>query len=176
MSKDIKAEIERLREQIRYHDRKYYVEAEPEISDTEYDRLIERLRKLETEHPELVSRTALRSASAISRSIRCADRASPADALDRQHLQRRRTARVRRARGEAAARRNDRVGRRAEDRRRRRSVDVRDRAAQYGASRGATAASATTSRTISAPCWAYRSRLAGQRTCRRCWKCAAKST
>lgn len=55
MSKDVKVEIERLREEIRYHDRKYYVEAEPEISDTEYDRLMEQLRKLETEHPELVT-------------------------------------------------------------------------------------------------------------------------
>ncbi len=55
MSKDVKAEIERLREQIRHHDRKYYVEAEPEISDIDYDRLIERLRKLETEHPAFIT-------------------------------------------------------------------------------------------------------------------------
>ena len=55
MSKDVKAEIERLREEIRYHDRKYYVEAEPEISDNDYDRLMERLRRLETEHPDLVT-------------------------------------------------------------------------------------------------------------------------
>ncbi|HEY4312037.1 MAG TPA: NAD-dependent DNA ligase LigA [Pirellulales bacterium] len=55
MSKDVKPEIERLREQIRYHDRKYYVEAEPEISDTEYDRLIDRLKKLESDHPALIT-------------------------------------------------------------------------------------------------------------------------
>ncbi|HVU90524.1 MAG TPA: NAD-dependent DNA ligase LigA [Pirellulales bacterium] len=55
MSKDVKAEIERVREEIRYHDRKYYVEAEPEISDTDYDRLMERLRTLEREHPALVT-------------------------------------------------------------------------------------------------------------------------
>ena len=36
-------EIERLREQIRHHDQKYYVEAAPEISDLEYDRLLEQL-------------------------------------------------------------------------------------------------------------------------------------
>jgi DNA ligase (NAD+) len=48
-------EIARLREEIRRHDRKYYVEAAPEISDREYDRLIERLRKLEAEHHELVT-------------------------------------------------------------------------------------------------------------------------
>ena len=55
MSKDIKAEIERLREEIRHHDRKYYVEAEPEISDLQYDRLHERLRQLEATHPALVT-------------------------------------------------------------------------------------------------------------------------
>jgi DNA ligase (NAD+) len=44
-----------LREQIRYHDRKYYVEAAPEISDLEYDRLLKRLESLETEHPELIT-------------------------------------------------------------------------------------------------------------------------
>lgn len=48
-------EIERLREEIRRHDRLYYVEAAPEISDLEYDRLLERLKALEAAHPELIS-------------------------------------------------------------------------------------------------------------------------
>jgi DNA ligase (NAD+) len=48
-------QIERLREQIRYHDRKYYVEAKPEISDLEYDRLLNELKQLEAKHPELVT-------------------------------------------------------------------------------------------------------------------------
>jgi DNA ligase (NAD+) len=47
--------ISRLREQIRHHDRKYYVEAAAEISDREYDRLITELRDLEAEHPDLVT-------------------------------------------------------------------------------------------------------------------------
>jgi len=47
--------IARLREQIRHHDRKYYVEAAPEISDREYDRLVDELRGLETKHPDLVT-------------------------------------------------------------------------------------------------------------------------
>ncbi len=55
MPTDAASEIARLREEIRYHDRKYYVEAAPEISDREYDRLMERLKKLEAEHPELVT-------------------------------------------------------------------------------------------------------------------------
>lgn len=51
----VATEIERLRQEIRRHDRKYYVEAAPEISDYEYDLLLERLRKLEAEHPELIT-------------------------------------------------------------------------------------------------------------------------
>lgn len=48
-------EIERLRQIIREHDRRYYVEAAPSISDREYDALLERLRALEAEHPEQVT-------------------------------------------------------------------------------------------------------------------------
>ncbi len=48
-------EIERLRAEIRAHDRSYYVEAQPTISDLKYDRLLERLQKLEAAHPELVT-------------------------------------------------------------------------------------------------------------------------
>jgi DNA ligase (NAD+) len=55
MSKTPASEIARLREEIRHHDRKYYVEAAPEISDLEYDRLVERLKELERQHPELVT-------------------------------------------------------------------------------------------------------------------------
>lgn len=40
---------------IREHDRRYYVDAKPSISDQEYDRLLAELRDLETAHPELVS-------------------------------------------------------------------------------------------------------------------------
>jgi DNA ligase (NAD+) len=55
MSKQPAAEIAKLREEIRYHDRKYYVEAAPEISDREYDRLMERLQELEAANPGLVT-------------------------------------------------------------------------------------------------------------------------
>jgi DNA ligase (NAD+) len=47
--------IAALRDQIRHHDRKYYVEARPEISDREYDRLLDELRALEAKHPDLVT-------------------------------------------------------------------------------------------------------------------------
>ncbi len=48
-------EIERLRCQLNYHSRKYYVEDSPEISDFEYDRMFAALQKLEAEYPEFDS-------------------------------------------------------------------------------------------------------------------------
>ena len=44
-----------LRETLNRHNRLYYVEARPEISDREYDRLYDELKRLEADHPELVS-------------------------------------------------------------------------------------------------------------------------
>ena len=55
MTADVQSEIAKLREQIRFHDRKYYVEAAPVISDLEYDRLLNRLRDLETAHPQFIT-------------------------------------------------------------------------------------------------------------------------
>jgi len=55
MPSKVAAEIEQLRDEIRRHDRKYYVEAAPEIADLEYDRLIDRLKGLEAAHPELIT-------------------------------------------------------------------------------------------------------------------------
>ncbi|MBN1943038.1 MAG: NAD-dependent DNA ligase LigA [Phycisphaerae bacterium] len=52
---DIARQIEDLREEIRRHDRLYYVEARQEISDREYDRLMEKLKALEAERPDLVT-------------------------------------------------------------------------------------------------------------------------
>ena len=54
-SQTIKREIESLREEIRHHEELYYVHANPEISDVEYDALLVRLQQLEAEHPELVT-------------------------------------------------------------------------------------------------------------------------
>jgi DNA ligase (NAD+) len=52
---DPKKQIEKLRAEIREHDRCYYEEDNPTISDLEYDRLMERLKLLEAEHPDLVT-------------------------------------------------------------------------------------------------------------------------
>jgi DNA ligase (NAD+) len=47
--------VEQLRQTIDHHNYKYYVEAQPEISDREFDRLLEELKKLEEANPELVT-------------------------------------------------------------------------------------------------------------------------
>ena len=53
--KNLRARVAELRELIRLHDRKYYVDHVPEISDGEYDALMAELVGLEREHPELVT-------------------------------------------------------------------------------------------------------------------------
>jgi DNA ligase (NAD+) len=47
--------IDELRRLIRHHEERYYVLNDPEISDTEFDRLVKALEALEREHPELVT-------------------------------------------------------------------------------------------------------------------------
>ncbi|MDM8006350.1 MAG: NAD-dependent DNA ligase LigA [Phycisphaerae bacterium] len=47
--------IARLREEIRQHDHRYYVLAEPTISDLEYDKLYKELKDLEAQFPDLVT-------------------------------------------------------------------------------------------------------------------------
>ncbi|MHC1600118.1 MAG: DNA ligase LigA-related protein, partial [Candidatus Methanospirareceae archaeon] len=51
----VKKYIEDLRRKIHYHNYRYYVLDEPEISDAEYDRLFQELEELERKHPELVT-------------------------------------------------------------------------------------------------------------------------
>jgi len=48
-------EIKRLRKDIRYHDYLYYVQAQPQLSDYEYDQLMKKLEELEKEYPELIT-------------------------------------------------------------------------------------------------------------------------
>jgi DNA ligase (NAD+) len=48
-------QIAALRNQIREHDRRYYVDAAPTISDREYDKLLGELKELESAHPELIT-------------------------------------------------------------------------------------------------------------------------
>ncbi|MEX0611846.1 MAG: NAD-dependent DNA ligase LigA [Pirellulales bacterium] len=51
----VEQQIAALRDEIREHDRRYYVENAPTISDLEYDKLLARLKELEATHPELVT-------------------------------------------------------------------------------------------------------------------------
>ncbi len=55
VSEAIKKRVEKLREEIEYHNYRYYVLDQPEISDAQYDRMMRELQKLEEEYPELHS-------------------------------------------------------------------------------------------------------------------------
>lgn len=55
MTDDPKKEIEALRDLITYHNKRYYIDAEPAISDYEYDGLFRRLQDLEEKHKDLIS-------------------------------------------------------------------------------------------------------------------------
>ena len=68
MTKSVKAEIERLREEFRRHNRLYFVEAKPEISDLEFDKLMKRLQHSRPSIRNSIRRTVPRSKSAGSRS------------------------------------------------------------------------------------------------------------
>ena len=54
-TKDVEKKIEALREKIRHHEHLYYVLDNPEISDAEFDKLMQQLKDLESEHPALVT-------------------------------------------------------------------------------------------------------------------------
>ncbi len=53
--KSIKNELVELRKKIRHHNKKYYEDDNPEISDYEYDCLMKRLIEIETEYPEFIT-------------------------------------------------------------------------------------------------------------------------
>src|SRR5919206_5125254 len=54
-AKDIHEKIESLREKIRHHEYRYYVLDQPEVSDAEFDRLMNELKALESVHPDLIT-------------------------------------------------------------------------------------------------------------------------
>src|SRR3954454_16076962 len=53
--KGVQRRLDELREQVDHHLHTYHVLDEPEISDTEYDRLFDELKALEDEHPDLIT-------------------------------------------------------------------------------------------------------------------------
>lgn len=54
-SAPLQQELERLRREIHYHNYRYHVLDAPVISDAEYDRLMERLKAIEADHPEWIT-------------------------------------------------------------------------------------------------------------------------
>src|SRR5271154_5159146 len=53
--KSVIKEVAELRDKLRYHEYRYYILDEPEISDAAYDGLMNRLKEIETAYPELVT-------------------------------------------------------------------------------------------------------------------------
>ena len=53
--RDAEKRLGALRDELRHHNHRYYVLDDPEIPDSEYDRMMRELKALETEHPELVT-------------------------------------------------------------------------------------------------------------------------
>ena len=54
-SKDLTKQTETLRDTIRHHEYRYYVLDAPEISDAEFDQLMNELNRIEVDHPELIT-------------------------------------------------------------------------------------------------------------------------
>ncbi|HEU4449375.1 MAG TPA: NAD-dependent DNA ligase LigA [Gaiellaceae bacterium] len=54
--KDVERRVAELRRQVEHHNYRYHVLDDPEVTDAEYDRLYDELKRLEDEHPDLVTR------------------------------------------------------------------------------------------------------------------------
>src|SRR5947207_5399034 len=52
---NVERDLESLREQMRFHEHRYYVLDDPEISDADFDLLMQQLKQLEAAHPELIT-------------------------------------------------------------------------------------------------------------------------
>lgn len=53
--KEATRKIKKLREEIKYHEKKYYIDSDPQISDYEFDLLAKELEELEKQFPELIT-------------------------------------------------------------------------------------------------------------------------
>src|ERR1700674_4266899 len=51
----IQKKLEALREKIRHHEYRYYVLDDPEMSDADFDKLMNELKRLEADHPQLIT-------------------------------------------------------------------------------------------------------------------------
>jgi DNA ligase (NAD+) len=84
-----KNEYDQLVEEIRKHDRLYYVENKPVISDYEYDFLLKKLEKMEADHPEWITDTSptQRVKDPLSKGFKQAFHAVPMLSLDNTYNQ-----------------------------------------------------------------------------------------
>ena len=55
MTHSVEEKIKKLRQVIEFHQKKYYIDNDPQISDYEFDLLVKELNKLEESHPELIT-------------------------------------------------------------------------------------------------------------------------
>lgn len=77
--------IQALREQIAYHNERYYADDAPEVSDADYDALVRDLHRLEAEHPDLIdeaSPTSVVGAGALSTAFEPVVHSQPMVSLD----------------------------------------------------------------------------------------------
>jgi DNA ligase (NAD+) len=51
----VAARLDKLRDEIKYHEKKYYIDNDPQISDYEFDQLVKELQRLEELHPDLIT-------------------------------------------------------------------------------------------------------------------------
>ena len=56
--KEAKQKIEKLRRDLEYHNHRYYVLDDPEVSDAQYDRMLKELETLENQFPDLKNETS----------------------------------------------------------------------------------------------------------------------
>ena len=120
--------LRQLREQIRHHEERYYILNDPEIADAEFDALLNELEQLEARAPGARHARFADPARRRTPDRRVPDGGAPrADAQPGQHLQRRRTAGLRRARAKGRGPRRCAGGlrRRAEDRRAQHRAHIR---------------------------------------------------
>ena len=152
-----------LRAEINRHNRLYYVDAAPEISDREYDRLMERLEELEAEHPELITPDSptQRVGGAPLAGFATVTHAVPMLSIDNTYSYeevREWDARVRKGLNPGEA---GRLRGRAQGRRRGRLAPLREGPSSSWERPAATASGATTSRPTCGPSGTFRWSLEG---------------
>ncbi|MCP5103498.1 MAG: DNA ligase (NAD(+)) LigA [bacterium] len=84
---DIKEKIEKLTDELLKHQHLYYVEAEPEIPDTQYDALFDELTELETKYPQYASENSptKRVGSDLDNAFPEKEHAVPVLSLDKEY-------------------------------------------------------------------------------------------